>query len=169
MILNIFNFAIIKFLQMIQRIQTLYLLIANLLLATLIFLPLAEMVDKQGILYQLNMTGVTKEGAAGGGELSSTLPVISLFCLIISMIMLIIFQYKSRARQIRLSYVVIFLLLALTGAVYFYIRQYDNTLGGEYSVNISASFPLIAAVLVYLAIRGIVKDENLVKSIDRIR
>ena len=154
---------------MIQRIQTLYLFIAGLLLAILFFLPFAEMVDKQGILYQLNMTGVTREGAAGGGELSSTLPVISLSCLIIVGIALIIFQFKNRARQIKLCYFVIFLLLALSGAIYFYIWQYYNSLGGEYSVNISASFPLIAVVLIYLAIRGIIKDENLVKSIDRIR
>jgi len=169
MILKIFNFAKNKFLQMIQRIQTLYLIIADLLLVTLFFLPLAEMIDKQGILYQLNITGVTREGTAGGGELSITLPVISLFCLTIIMIMLIIFQFKNRARQIKLSYFTLFLLLALSGALYYYIWQYNNTLGGEYSVNISAAFPLIATILVYLAIRGIIKDENLVKSIDRIR
>lgn len=169
MILNIFNFATNNYLQMIQRIQTLYLLIADLLVATLLFLPLAEMVDKQGILYQLNVAGVMRDGVADGGELLSTWPLFSLAGLTIIVIALIIFQFKNRERQRRLSYIVLFLLLSLTAVIYYYIWQYNNTLGGEYSLKVFSSFPLVAAVFVYLAIRGIVKDDNLVKSIDRIR
>jgi hypothetical protein len=60
-------------------------------------------------------------------------------------------------------------MIALTAVISLYIWQYKNTLGGEYSLKVFSSFPLVSAVLVYLAIRGIVKDENLVKSIDRIR
>ncbi|HWS00005.1 MAG TPA: DUF4293 domain-containing protein [Prolixibacteraceae bacterium] len=154
---------------MIQRIQTLYLFIAGLLVAMLFFLPLAEMVDKQGILYQLNVAGVTRDGAGDGGEVISALPLISLVCLVVVITMLTIFQFKNRVRQIRLSYLALFLMMALTAVISLYIWQYKNTLGGEYSLKVFASFPLVSAVLVYLAIRGIVKDENLVKSIDRIR
>jgi hypothetical protein len=153
---------------MIQRIQTLYLLIADLLIVMLFFLPFAELADKNSALYQFNVFGIVKEGASGGTG-PSCWPVFILVCVILILLNLIILNYKRRTTQIQFSYVAIFLLICLTGLVYFYVTSNNNTLGGSYSFKLYASFPLEAALLVYLAIRGIVKDENLIKSIDRIR
>ena len=151
---------------MIQRIQTLYLLIAVLLLAMLFFVPLAELADKNGALYQFSVFGIVQEGASNG-LVQRCWPVFILVCLVLIILNLIILNFKRRTTQIKLSYVVIFLMICLTGLVYFYVSS--NNLGGTYAFKLYASFPLEAAIFVFLAIRGIVKDENLVKSIDRIR
>ena len=169
MIPNIFNFAANNYLYMIQRIQTLYLFIADLLVAMLFFVPFAEMSGKGGSLYRFDVSGVISEGAAGGEIMQRSWPVLILTCLILILLNLIIFQFKKRVRQMKLSYFTIFLLIGLTALIYFYVWKSNDLMGGSYSLKIFFTFPLIASVFVYLAIRGIAKDELLVKSIDRIR
>lgn len=151
---------------MIQRIQTLYLLIAELLIAMLFFVPFAELADKNGSLFQFSVFGVVQEGGANG-IVQRCWPIFILVCLVLLVLNLIILNFKRRTMQIKLSYIVIFLMICLTGLVYYYVSS--NNPGGTFAFKIYASFPLVAAVFLYLAIRGIVKDENLVKSIDRIR
>ena len=169
MILNIFNFARNNFLLMLQRIQTLYLLIADLLVALLFFVPVAEFAGKDGGLFRLNLTGVISETAISTGELQKSLPLIVLNSLIFLVLTAVIFQYKNRILQLKLSRLTVFLLLLLTGLTFYYVWINNNSLGGTYSLKLYFTFPLVAAVFIYLAIRGINKDEHLVRSIDRIR
>jgi hypothetical protein len=154
---------------MIQRIQTLYLLIADLLIATLFFVPFAEMSGNQGRLFLFNLSGIISEGAANGNISQKSWPLFILACLILVFLSYIIFLYKNRMRQKRFAYLAIFLLIGFTASIYFSVWKCSNLLGGNYSIKIYFTFPLIAAVFVYLAIRGIARDEQLVKSIDRIR
>ncbi len=168
MILNIFNFAAKKYQDMIQRIQTLYLILADLLLASLLFLPLAELTDKSGTFYHLNASGVFKDGVEGV-FVQNNWPILGLISLILATIIFTIFQFRNRSLQIKLGYINILLLIGLMVLIYFFAWNSSNALGGSYALKLQTSFPLVAAVFTYLAIRGIVKDENLVKSIDRIR
>jgi hypothetical protein len=169
MILNIFNFASNNYLIMIQRIQTLYLLIADLLIGVLFFVPFAEMMSNQGRSFLFNLSGIVSEAEASGTISQKSWPLFVLTCLIFALVIYIIFQYKNRVRQKQLSYLTIFLLIGLTATIFFSVWKCTNMLGGNYSMKIYAAFPLVAVVFVYLAIRGISKDEHLVKSIDRIR
>ena len=151
---------------MIQRIQTLYLLAADVLIATLFIMPFAELSGKEGNVFVFHLTGLV----AGNGEsTANTWPLLAITCLIFAVIVLVIFQYKNRPLQIKLSYLTTVLLLGLTGLIYFYVWKVNAISGGTYSFRLSSTFPLIAAVFVWLASRGIIKDEKLVKSIDRIR
>jgi len=154
---------------MIQRIQTIYLLIADLLIAILLFLPFAEIAGGKGNLFLFGILGVVAEGGTVGIPQQTTLPIAVVVVLNLLLLTFIIFQYKKRPLQIKLSYVSILLLLFLAAIIYFYVWQVSNQLGGNYAIKISTYLPLVATVLVYLAIKGIVKDEKLVKSIDRIR
>ena len=154
---------------MIQRIQTLYLAIAELLIAMLFIVPLADLSGKEGNLYALKLTGITPENSLSGQIDLSTLPLLLFICLIVVLLILIIFQYKSRSRQIKLSYLAGSLLIILNIAVYFYAWKASEILGGSFSIKLYFSFPVVAAIFIYLAIKGIEKDEHLVKSIDRIR
>jgi hypothetical protein len=137
-------------------------------MAVLFFVPFAELADKNGILYQFNVFGIIKEGAVNG-TIQGCWPVFILVCLITVILNLIIINFKNRSSQIKLSYVAIFLQICLTALIYYYVWRNSNGMGGSYSIKIFASFPLEAAIFVFLAIRGIMKDEKLVKSIDRIR
>ena len=154
---------------MIQRIQTLYLVIADILVALLLFLPVAAVSGKDGKLYNVSLYGILPEGIEAGAAIQKTWPLLIFACLVMALLVVIILQYGNRKRQIRLSYVAILLLLGLTALIYYYIGAGQTSLGGVSSIKIFFSFPLIAAVLVFLAIQGITKDEQLVKSIDRIR
>lgn len=153
---------------MIQRIQTLYLIVADLLVASLLFLPLAVLNDKSGTFYQLNATGIFKDGVVGAAVQNSW-PILGLIGLIMVMIIITIVRFRNRSGQIKLAYFCILLLICLMVVIYFFAWNGSNDLGGSYYLKLQASFPLVAAVFTYLAIRAIAKDDNLVKSIDRIR
>ncbi|MCE1198940.1 MAG: DUF4293 domain-containing protein [Marinilabiliales bacterium] len=153
---------------MLQRIQSLYLLIAALLVSLLFILPLAELVDKGGLLYEFNVLGLF---AKGGSEMvvQRYWPLMILSLLILFLLLYTLFQYKNRIRQIRLSSLIVFLLMSQVALIYYTVWQTDQLMSVTHVMKLSFTFPLIASILLFLAIRGIKKDENLVKSIDRIR
>jgi hypothetical protein len=167
MILNIFNFAVNNSVNMIQRIQTIYLFIAELLIASLFIAPLAEFAGKDGKLFLLTINGVFSEG--NKDIISRSWPLFIMVCLILILLTVAIFQYKNRIRQINISYLTAYLLFGLTAAIFFFIWRNDTILEGTYALKIYFTFPLISAIFIFMAIRGIAKDEHLVKSIDRIR
>ncbi len=169
MIPIIFIFAEINIFIMIQRIQSLYLLIADVLIGLMFFMPFTGMAGKDGKLFLLYLSGIVTEGAANGNLEQKSWPVFILACVVMILLTMAIFQYKKRTRQLSISYITVILLVGLFSSIYFTSWKCNQILGGTYSMKMSFTFPIIAAVFVYLAIRGIAKDERLVKSIDRIR
>lgn len=169
MILNIFNFAVKIQLFMIQRIQSLYLLIAGIFVAVLFFVPLAGLSGKDGNLFLVYLSGVVSEGPESL-TISQKSWLLSIYAgLVLVILAWIMFSYGNRILQIKLSYLAILLLTGMTALIYYYVWNFHTSLGGIYSLKIFFSFPLIAAVFVFLAVKGIARDEKLVKSIDRIR
>ncbi len=154
---------------MIQRIQTLYLLLADLLIASLFFFPIAEFIGKDKNMYWLYLSGLKSTDSLEVEKTQEFWLVLLLSSVILLMINLIIFQYRNRKRQLIFSNLTVMLLLGLTSMMYFDIWKIRGLLGGSYSMQPTFTFPLIAMILIYLAMRGIKKDEDLVKSIDRIR
>ena len=169
MILNIFNFVDNNCLIMIQRIQTLYLFIATCLMAALFFFPFAKFIALDGNLYIFNFTGIFQEGDASGTKLGNPWPVTVLICLSLILTIFTIFQFKGRTRQIKLAYLDILILLSTNASIYFYAWSGNKLLGASFHLTLFSGLPLMAILFVILAIRNIRKDENLVKSIDRIR
>ena len=154
---------------MIQRIQTIYLLIAEILIGTLFFVPFAKIAAKEGGIYRFDINGVIYEGVQRPETLSNSLPLIILCAVSLTIVLITIFLYKNRMLQMRLCTINIFVLLGLGSLIYYYVSESAKLLSGIYSFTIFLLFPLIAAILIYLAIRAIKKDEMLVRSIDRIR
>ena len=154
---------------MIQRIQTVYLLIAEMLIAALFFVPFAEIAGKEGSRYRFDINGIFTLGVPNSEMIYGSLPLVILWALSMILILVTIFVFKNRILQMRISSINIFLMLSLSGLIYYYGWSGAKILTGVYSFNIYLVFPLIAAVLIYLAKRAINKDELLVRSIDRIR
>lgn len=154
---------------MIQRIQTIYLLIAEILIGTLFFVPLAEITGKEGILYRFQIQGIFMEGLPGSGVNLSSWPLIILLVLSIILILVTTFMFRNRILQMRLAKIAVFTLVALSVLIYYYVISVTKILAGHYSMSIFSVILVIAPILVYLAIRAIKKDELLVRSIDRIR
>jgi hypothetical protein len=147
---------------MIQRIQTLYLLVSAILTVFLFFLPFAE-IAKDGVIYLFNFRGIMLNGQITENGIAISV----LIGIIVTLHGFAILSYKKRIRQIRLIVFVILLMLGLFGMFFFFTNFSFSE--AQISYQVSMVFPLVAVILDYLAIRAIGKDEALIRSIDRIR
>lgn len=80
-----------------------------------------------------------------------------------------IFLFRRRALQMRLCTFCIILLLGWYAALVAFAYIQGDGLVGEYRPRPWAAIPAINAILLYLAFRGILRDEMLVRSLDRLR
>ena len=151
---------------MIQRIQTVYLAIAVIMFVFCCSMPLAEFepqaMGASSTMYSLMLLD-------GDGSAKSFLPVAVFAVTVMAELVTIaaLLGYRNRRAQIKLCSWAIALDLiwiAVFAAVV-------CTLKGESRVHQSfaSSLPLIALVLTWLARRAVKKDEELVRSADRIR
>jgi len=155
---------------MIQRIQTLYLLAVIVLSGFVIFHHLAELVNKTGnLVYLVDFRAITQILKTGNiiesrvwglTVISALIPIISLFA---------IFNYKNRIKQIRLTVINMFLIICFYLVLFFYVWTGCQRLQADWSLQVVTIIPLINLILCYLAIGAIGKDENLVKSLNRLR
>ena len=162
---------------MIQRIQTLYLLVAVILMATTLLTPLATFTHegKDIVLSAFGLKGIPAEIGTVNTQIFYYL--IALLILPTLLPIVIIFLFKKRMLQIRLCVSEILLLLGSLGFIgifcwrFYDVIKTDVVKNGEliFTLEWSAIMPIIAIILVGLAIRGIAKDEALVRSLDRIR
>ena len=155
---------------MIQRIQSIFLLIAALLTGSLFFLSLAEMANMKE-LYELTWQGIYLVEPEGTTQLVMPGWALSILTILTTAVSFItIFIYKKRFIQIRLCALNLGLLLGLSGMIYYMGKSGAKELGAsELSFNWPLVLPLIAMVFIYLAIRAIGKDEALIRSMNRIR
>ncbi|NOR76011.1 MAG: DUF4293 family protein [Draconibacterium sp.] len=147
---------------MIQRIQTIYILVAEILIASLFFLKFADL-SANNELYTFSIEGILN----GETLVFDGLPIMIFIGLITLLHLVIIFMYKKRVLQIRITVFTIILLLGLTGLFFYFI--YTGFTGAKVAFKVPMVFPVVAIILDYLAIRAIGKDEALVRSLDRIR
>ncbi len=154
---------------MIQRIQTVYMLIADLLIGLLFFVPFGEIVAKAGGLYRVDIKGLYLEGVPKPEIISSNMLVMIVWILGLLLIGAAIFMYNNRKRQMGLSMINIFIVLTLGALIYYDVWSGAKLVSGQSSLTLYFTFPEIAAILIYMAYRSIGKDELLVRSIDRIR
>lgn len=153
-----------------QRIQTVYLLAATILMSLMLFLPLAEIAaDGTGYYSVLSKGWYLTQG--GSVELAmATWPVFILILAVSLLPLLNVFLYRNRKLQLRICVYSIILAFGLIGLIYYYFvigfRQLDEP---AYALQFPLVLPAVFIVLIYLAFRGIRKDEILIRSLDRLR
>ena len=153
---------------MIQRIQTVYLLVVVGLIVATLFLPLA--VFQQGdALFALKTMGLSSMiGEAEMVYQTWGLFVVTLLIAVIAFVT--IFLFKNRVLQMRLCVFNAILMLGFYGFFAYLVYSIKGNMEGvSMSVKFALSFPLIGLILDYLAIRNIGADEALVRSLDRLR
>lgn len=154
---------------MIQRIQSVYLLIAAILVGVLYFFPFASFVAEQDMsMYYISIKGLLPNVSAAK-PIFRVIPLILIISASLMVTIAAIMLFKRRMIQIRICIVNIVLAIGLQGLMYYYVSVSKHQLGAQSSFSIVFIFPIIAAILSYLAIRGIAKDEALVRSMDRLR
>jgi hypothetical protein len=77
------------------------------------------------------------------------------------------FLYKKRMLQMRFNIFNSILLVALQGFIVYYIVQIGQ--GKDLIFTVQSIFPVVSLILSILAIRNILKDDLLIKSLNRIR
>lgn len=155
---------------MIQRKQTLFLLLSGLLMLIPIFLPQLVVVTSDGLL-TLKSTGLDD---MTGTLAYPTWVLFGLNILIILLSLVTIFLYNNRVLQMRITVFNLLLKLGLyaLGGVYVYNFIDDlSTPDLAASVMISPwlAIPIICMILDYLAHRAIAIDERTVRYMDRLR
>ena len=154
---------------MIQRIQTVYLLIAEILIGLFYLVPFAGIKVKDGVVYRADIQGIYLEGTPNAGLIQRHWPIFLLWVILLILIFATIFLYKNRKLQIRLSNFSLLAILGLAGLTLFEVFSGTQRLSGQFTLTAYMIFPVIAALFIILANRAIRKDDFLVRSIDRIR
>lgn len=154
---------------MIQRIQTLYLLIIIVLSGITLFSPLAVLYNTTAVEYILNYKGIFLHQQVANTFYSNVWGLTAIMLLVPVISFITIFLYKKRILQIRLSIINMILMASFYVLLFIYMWFAIQNLHTDWSLKLVTIFPLINIILNYLAIRGISKDEALVKSLNRLR
>jgi hypothetical protein len=149
---------------MIQRIQTLYLLLVVALGVTLCFMPAVE-------LYTLTPPNqVFTLGMVSNVPAVSGTWVLSLTTVLIPVLALAdIFLFKKRILQARLNIFQVCLCAGYYAIIGTFVWFAKMNLNVDWHVTFWAAIPLICLVLTLMATRRILKDEALVRAADRLR
>ncbi|MFI3262699.1 MAG: DUF4293 domain-containing protein [Rikenellaceae bacterium] len=153
---------------MIQRVQSLYFLIVTVLMTLTMSLNLAEipLADETIILKAFKLKAITADGVESVIAGTPLMGSLILICTIVSFFT--IFLYRKRMLQVRLCFALVVMLLGAQGFIVYYITKM-NTDMSLISYKIADVFPIISAILIYLAFRGVIRDEMLLRSLNRIR
>jgi hypothetical protein len=151
---------------MIQRIQSLYLLLVTGLLIAGIYLPIGYFYSQSGEeTYTFSTWGLDT-----GNHFYSTWGLLIIISLCAGIAFTTIFLFRKRMLQIRIT---IFNSVLTIGyyltvmAFYFILRDKPET--GLFRISWTLCFPAIAVILNLFAIRAIWHDEIIVKATNRLR
>lgn len=151
---------------MIQRIQTIYLLLAAFAMLGIFFFPLATATGDTTAL-----AAVGDNYFADGVFWANESPAYFGFYILIGAVLAAIFLYKNRPKQMQfaglaiLALLILGVLLAVLG--YYYAQRLPE--GSSAQIAEGSALPIAAMALLFLAYRNIKKDEELVRSSDRLR
>lgn len=160
---------------MIQRIQTVYLLLVVALGITLCFVPVVQFVSPEDAVivraweltaFGMNETTVNELPAI---QLNGLWGLLVASILIPVLALVDIFLYNKRLLQARLNIFSSMLCLGYYGVLAIYIYLAKMVMGAEWYILPWASIPLVCLVLTIMATRRILKDEALVRAADRLR
>ncbi len=144
---------------MIQRKQSIFLLLSVAINALLFYLPVYTFAPDLRLpgtsihpyLISANALLAIINGAIG---------ILALLC---------IFLYKNRNVQIRVGNLSMLLTALLAGLLFFVADTISKSMNQRVDFMIGSYLPLIEIVLLFIAVRFIKKDEDLVRSADRLR
>jgi len=157
---------------MIQRIQTVWLLLSSLVLFALFLFPYVSYIDLVGLGKNIYVSGVYSS-VNNVATKESTFLLMTITTVVLALVPLfIIFKYKNRKTQ--LSLILVQVILICLFAIWMFISAnnilslINQSIGAN---NIGIGFFLLPVSILFLglAIRGIRNDNKLIKSADRLR
>ena len=154
---------------MLQRIQTVYLLLATVLCFACLCLPIGIFAAKDtaepvAVLYNLWVSIMPNHE-----HVYAPWALFVMLVIITTGMSTGIMLYKHRPVQGRLTMLCCLLLIGWNIVYGVFIYSFCQSLDASFMPTPWASFPAVSAILGYLAFRGIIHDEALVRSLDRLR
>lgn len=158
---------------MIQRIQTLFLALAFIATVLVFFFPLAG-IYSGSVAYKFYIYGMKNmvPGEASMFSFMTVFPLLLMNILVASLSIGAVFVYKNRITQMKVVRFAIFLEIVMVALIFFvYAKIIETNLfaSPDYLDETGIYFPLISLIFLILANRSIMKDEKLVRSVDRLR
>lgn len=152
---------------MLQRIQTIYLLAAFALCIGCLCTPIAHFMANEGMekvdMYNLWLV-------SEGQHLFYFCPIMmGILVITAAVVFFDIWLFKHRALQMRVATFCMILLVAWYIAYGVISYMLCTEMPATWRPHWTAALPAAALILLYLAFRGILKDEKLVRSLDRLR
>lgn len=142
-------------------------------LGTMFFFPLAEFIggDDQ-LVYYLHEVVSLVPGSTVNLPVYFPYPILALTTITLILAVYAIFQYKSRNLQRKIVSIGVILVLLSIGVFFFYciplLEDASGVLLDWTRLKWISALP-VALILLILAYRGILADEKLIKSADRLR
>lgn len=145
---------------MIQRIQSVWLLLAALVNVALFYFCLYSAHE---VVNGIDMTTCLR--------VNDHYPTMLIALVTIVLPLVTIFMFKNRKQQMRMAILAIIINVGFISAVLMRVGNMTSKMptpvNGSYGVG--AVLPVIAMIFLFMAIRGIRKDDKLVRSTDRLR
>jgi hypothetical protein len=151
---------------MIQRIQSIYILVAAALQGISLVLNWSTYIANDMPFY---LSGINTSY-----ETIDSSPLTLGIGLSLALILVMLFMYKNRSQQMTLANVAIIQLMVTLGLFSWVHYQCIESLKAAYSsvdigYGVAVVFPIISGILIWLAKKAIKKDEDLIRSVDRLR
>lgn len=154
----------LTFATMIQRKQSLFLLATAIIAIITLFVPFLSIEITTPVTIGLSLVEGLKHPEAVNSQIY--FPFI-LNCLVIILSFVTIFQFKNRILQYKLANLTLLFSVFVTG-LFFLLNFFDHKPEGLH-FTFGAFLPIIGGAFAFLAAHFIKKDEQLVRSADRIR
>jgi hypothetical protein len=142
---------------MIQRIQSLYLFLAAAVSAILFYIPLFE------------LPAAAMDQAPREFIITSNSLLMILNAAIGIASFAVIFLFRNRAFQLKACRLILIFIFVLIGLLFYTSDTISGGLDQKVVFKIGTYLPLLQVVFVFLANRAIKKDDDLVRSADRLR
>ncbi len=153
---------------MIQRIQTVYLFMASLAIYALFLFPFVNVLTGLGAK-KIMVTGIYETVNNQVVQTESFLLLTIATAILGLLPLVLIFFYKRRKKQATFGYILVAVLIAYS----FWLAQTVKAAAGtdlqisDYSIG--AGLTSVSILFLILAAKGMLRDEKLVKSADRLR
>lgn len=154
---------------MLQRIQTIYLLLAVALCFACLCLPVGSLVANDNAETVAVMYNLWVSVMPNHEHVFAPWVLFVLLVIVTTGYATSTFLFKHRPVQARLTMLCCLLLIGWYAVYGFFIYSFCDRFEASFLPTPWAAFPAVACIAGYLAFRGIIRDEALVRSLDRLR
>lgn len=158
---------------MIQRIQSLYLLLAAIIAVVVVLIPIGYIYTVDASLVFTSF--VLKEDIPNGAVKMQTLYIAIMLFVSAALSIYALFNYKNRRKQTKINnfnMIILFVVLVLMLYIFpdvLFAREGYILKPEEFNFNYWIMMGVLPPFFIFLANRAIKKDEKLVRSADRLR